>query len=51
MELAQTLVPNREASWLDMLANSLGLVLGWGASLGIKKARIWRAFVDKKKSV
>lgn len=50
MELAQILVPNREASWLDMLANSLGLILGWGVSCGIKKARIWRAFVDKKES-
>ncbi|MEQ9210137.1 MAG: VanZ family protein [Pseudomonadales bacterium] len=46
MEIAQTLVPNRDASWLDMLANSLGLILGWAVSNGIKKARIWRAFVD-----
>jgi len=47
MELGQTLVPNRDASWLDMVANCLGLILGWQISSGIKKARIWRAFVDK----
>ena len=45
MELGQTQVPNRDASWLDMLANTLGLALGWQISRHIKKARIWRAFV------
>ena len=32
IEVAQSLLPNREASLGDMLANSLGVLLGWGCS-------------------
>ncbi len=44
IELGQALVPNREPSWLDMLANSMGLIIGWQVSNGIKKARKLQAF-------
>jgi VanZ family protein len=47
IELAQMLVPRREASWLDMVANALGLIVGWQVSNVIKKARILRAFVTE----
>lgn len=32
IELAQSLLPNRWASLGDMLANTLGVLLGWGCS-------------------
>lgn len=32
IELAQSLMPNRWASLGDMLANTLGVLLGWGCS-------------------
>lgn len=32
IEVAQGLLPNREASLGDMLANTLGVLLGWGCS-------------------
>lgn len=32
IELAQALIPNRWASMGDMLANTLGVLLGWGCS-------------------
>lgn len=32
IELAQGLIPNRMASMGDMLANTLGVLLGWGCS-------------------
>lgn len=32
VELGQSLLPNRQASVSDMLANSLGVLLGWGCS-------------------
>ncbi|CDZ94989.1 MULTISPECIES: VanZ family protein [Pseudomonadaceae] len=32
IELAQGLIPNRWASMGDMLANTLGVLLGWGCS-------------------
>tara|TARA_R110002073_G_scaffold93832_2_gene218768 strand:- start:152 stop:532 length:381 start_codon:yes stop_codon:yes gene_type:complete len=45
IELGQMLVPRREASWQDILANTLGLIIGWQASNIIKKARKMRAFI------
>ena len=47
IELAQMLVPRREASGLDMVANALGLIVGWQVSNVIKKARIVRAIVTE----
>jgi len=32
VEVGQSLLPNRQASFGDMLANSLGVLLGWGCS-------------------
>lgn len=32
IEGAQSLMPNRWASWGDMLANTLGVLLGWGCA-------------------
>lgn len=32
IEVAQSLMPNRWASWGDMLANTLGVLIGWACS-------------------
>ncbi|NDP38896.1 MAG: VanZ family protein [Rhodoferax sp.] len=34
IELLQSLTPDRMAEWADWLADSLGLLLGWGIVLG-----------------
>ena len=47
MEIGQMMVPQRDASWLDMVANTLGLIMGWKFSNVIKKARKIRVFVTE----
>ena len=40
IELLQSLTPERQASWPDMAANLLGLLLGWSAARWLLR---WRA--------
>ena len=34
LEVAQSLTPTRQAEWVDVLADMVGLVLAWGAWVG-----------------
>jgi|GEM_PF-1950069 len=45
IELLQSLTPDRMAEWADWLADSLGLLLGWGLVLG------WGVGGDKRQEM
>ncbi|WP_051560212.1 VanZ family protein [Marinobacterium jannaschii] len=42
IEYAQQLIPKRQFSGLDVIANTLGIVLGWGAAMLLRRLRYGR---------
>lgn len=42
IEYAQQFIPKRQFSGLDVLANTLGVLLGWGTAMLVRRLRLGR---------